>query len=182
MGFVLMKSYIQKIQEAMLFLSKKKKAIFLGQSVKYPGSSIFESLKTVPKNKKIELPVFEDVQMGLTLGLALEEYFPISCYPRYDFLILGLNQLVNHLDKVNYLTNNSFKSRIFIRTMIGARKPLNAGPQHTQDITNGLKKILTYIKIIHIKKNSNIIKIFKNALSDKKKIILFVEDGNNYSG
>ena len=69
--------YIQKIQETMLFLSKKKKAIFLGQSVKYPGSSIFESLKTVPKNKKIELPVFEDVQMGLTLGLALENYFPI---------------------------------------------------------------------------------------------------------
>ena len=66
--------------------------------------------------------------------------------------------------------------------MVGARKPLNAGPQHTQDITNGLKKILTYIKIIHIKKNSNIIKIFKNALLDKKKIILFVEDGNNYSG
>ena len=50
-----MKKYIEGIQNAMLYISKKKNAIFLGQSVKYPGSSIYESLKKVPDNKKIEL-------------------------------------------------------------------------------------------------------------------------------
>lgn len=176
-----MKKYIEGIQNAMFYISKKKNAIFLGQSVKYPGSSIYESLKKVPDNKKIELPVFEDTQMGMSLGLALNGFFPITCYPRYDFLILALNQLINHLDKINYLTNNKFNSRIFIRTMIGATKPLNAGPQHTQDLTTGLKKILKYVKIIELKKNTEILEVYKKALNDKIKIILFVEDGNLYS-
>jgi hypothetical protein len=64
--------------------------------------------------------------------------------------------------------------------MIGATKPLNAGPQHTQDLTKGLKKILQYIKIIELKKNTKILEVYKKALNDKIKIILFVEDGNLY--
>lgn len=182
MDIILMKkNYISEIQKSMKMLSKVKNTIFLGQSVKYPGSSIYESLKYVPQSKRLELPVLEDAQMGMTFGLALEGFFPVSCFPRYDFLILGLNQLINHLDKVNYLTNNNFKSRIFIRTMIGSTKPLNAGPQHTQDLTAGLKKILTYIEIIEIKKNTEIYKIYKKNLKNKKKILLFVEDGNLYN-
>ena len=31
------------------------------------------------------MPVFEDVQMGLSLGMALNGYVPISCFPRFDF-------------------------------------------------------------------------------------------------
>ena len=52
--------------------------------------------------------------MGMTLGLALEGYIPVSCFPRFDFLILALNQLVNHIDKIDYLTDNQFKSKIII--------------------------------------------------------------------
>lgn len=181
MDSILMNKYLNDIQKAMFHLSKINNSIFLGQSVKYPGSSIYVSLEKVKESKKLEMPVFEDTQMGLTFGLALNGFFPISCFPRYDFLILGLNQMINHMDKVNYLTNNKFKSKIFLRTMIGARKPLHAGPQHTQNLTNGLKKILDYIEIIEIKKNSNILKLYKKALKDKCKIFLFVEDGNYYT-
>ena len=37
--------------------------------------------------------------MGMTLGLALEGFFQ-CCFPRFDFVLLGLNQLVNHMDKL----------------------------------------------------------------------------------
>lgn len=176
-----MNKYLADVQDAMYYISQIKNTVFLGQSVKYPGSSIFASLEKVSKNKRLEMPVFEDTQMGLTFGMSLNGYFPISCFPRYDFLILAFNQMINHMDKVEYLTNKKFNSKIFIRTMIGSRKPLHAGPQHTQDLTSGLKKILKYIKIREIKKNSNILKIYKDAIKDKSKIFLFVEDGNNYS-
>ena len=53
----------------------------------YSGNAIYNTLVKVPK-KKIEMPVFEDVQMGLSLGMALNGYVPISCFPRFDFLIL----------------------------------------------------------------------------------------------
>ena len=64
----------------MEYLAKDKRSIFIGQSVKYPGNSIYSTLKTIPKNKKIEVPVFEDVQMGLSTGLAIRfaSYYMLS--------------------------------------------------------------------------------------------------------
>jgi pyruvate/2-oxoglutarate/acetoin dehydrogenase E1 component len=90
----------------MNYLAKKKDTIFLGQSVKYSGNAIFNTLVGVPNHKKIELPVFEDTQMGMSIGLALQGFVPITCYPRFDFLILAFNQLVNHLDKIRKMSTS----------------------------------------------------------------------------
>ena len=176
-----MNKYVTQINKSMKFLAKNPKVLFLGQSVLYPGSSIYVSLKNIKSEKRIELPVFEETQMGMTLGLALEGYIPVSCFPRFDFLILALNQLVNHIDKIDYLTDNQFKSKIIIRTMVGARKPLNAGPQHCQNHTQAIKKISKNIKICFLDKKKDIFNLYKSTLKDKKNnIFLFVEDGNNY--
>ncbi|WP_440652093.1 hypothetical protein [Candidatus Pelagibacter sp. HIMB1542] len=176
-------SYLKEIQKSMKFLAKNKNVIFLGQSVVYPGSSIFVSLKDVPKSKKIEIPVMEEVQTGMAIGMALNGYIPVSCYPRFDFLILAANQLTNHLDKIDYLTNNNFKSKIIIRTMIGSTKPLNAGLQHTQDHTNALKKLMQYSEVIKLNREDEIFDKYTNALSkkNKKKVFIFIEDGNKYA-
>ena len=91
-------SYRTELIRSMKYLSRNKKVLFLGQSVKYSGNAIFNTLKEINNKKKIELPVFEDSQMGISTGLALNGFIPVSCYPRFDFLILALNQLVNHLD------------------------------------------------------------------------------------
>ena len=175
-----MKTYLSEIQYSMKVLSSKKNSIFLGQSVKYPGSSIYQSLIDIPSRKKLELPVFEDTQMGMTLGLALEGFFPISCFPRFDFVLLGLNQLVNHMDKIDYLTNKKFNSKIYLRTMVGSKKPLNGGPQHTQNLTEGLKKILKKIKVVELKSKNQIRKSYIDNLKTKNNIILFVEHGDLY--
>ena len=176
-------SYLKEIQKSMKFLAKNKNVIFMGQSVVYPGSSIFVSLKDVPKSKKIEIPVMEEVQTGMAIGMALNGYIPVSCYPRFDFLILAANQLINHLDKIDYLTNNNFKSKILIRTMIGSTKPLNAGLQHTQDHTNALKKLLQFSEVIKLNREDEIFDKYTNAISkkNKKKVFIFIEDGNQYA-
>jgi pyruvate/2-oxoglutarate/acetoin dehydrogenase E1 component len=117
----------------------------------------------------------------MAIGLAMQGFIPITCFPRFDFLILALNQLVNHADKIDHLTNNEFKSKIIIRTLVGSKKPLDAGPQHTQDHTEALKQLLINTKIIKIKKNSNVLKEYLEPFKNNKyKIFLFVEDGNNY--
>ena len=105
----------------MEFLAKDSKAIFIGQSVKFSGNSIFNTLKTIPQKKKIELPVFEDVQMGLSTGLALQGFLPITCYPRFDFFLLAFNQLINHLDKIKYMSDNTINLKIIIRVAVGAK-------------------------------------------------------------
>ena len=161
--------YKSELIRSMNMLGRNKKTIFLGQSVKYSGNAIFNTLKGVPNKKKIELPVFEDVQMGMSIGLALDGYIPISCYPRFDFLVLAFNQMVNHLDKIKKMSNEQFKPKIIIRTSIGSRYPLDGGPQHTQDYTKIFRNILTEIKVIMLNDPKKIYKTYKECINKKNK-------------
>ena len=174
--------YKSELIRSMTYLAKNKKTIFLGQSVKYSGNAIFNTLSHIPKKKKIELPVFEEVQLGLSTGLALNGFIPITCFPRFDFLILAMNQLVNHLDKMRVLSNNSFKPRVIIRTSIGSKKPLDGGVQHTQDYTDIFRKILTEINVVSLKNSEDIFREFKLALTRKdSKSTLLIENGDFYN-
>jgi pyruvate/2-oxoglutarate/acetoin dehydrogenase E1 component len=177
-----MKTYKEELIKSMNFLSKKNNVIFLGQSVNYSGNAIFNTLKNVPKNKKIELPVFEEVQMGLSTGLAINGYVPICIYPRFDFLLLAMNQLVNHLDKIRHMSFEDFKPRVIIRTSIGSKKPLDGGVQHTQNYTKIFKNILTEVEVIDLKNKKNIFKEFKREYYRKDgKSSLIIENGDSYN-
>ncbi len=175
-------SYRSELIKSMNLLSNNKKVIFLGQSVNYSGNAIYNTLKDINKSKKIELPVFEDTQMGISMGLALNGFIPVTCYPRFDFLILSLNQLVNHLDKLNAMSLGKLKAKVIIRTSIGSKKPLDGGPQHTQDHTDSLKKMLTNIEVIKLRKSSEIFRSYKRALTRKdNKSSLLIEYGDYYN-
>ena len=87
MGNILKKIF-RKYSKYNERLFKKDKSIFVGQSVSYPGNLIYKSLSKVPNSKKFEVPVFEDNQMGISTGLALAGYLPITTFPRFDFFIL----------------------------------------------------------------------------------------------
>jgi pyruvate/2-oxoglutarate/acetoin dehydrogenase E1 component len=175
-------SYKTELVKSMNFLSKKKDTIFIGQSVTYPGNSMFNTLVNVPLKKKIELPIFEDVQMGISIGLALKGFVPITCYPRFDFLILAMNQIVNHLDKIRVMSRNEMRPKVIIRTAIGAKLPLDGGVQHTQDFTKIFKDILKEIIVIKLNNPSNIFKEFSKAYNNREnKSYLFIEDGDHYN-
>ena len=177
-----MKKYKDELIRSMKYLSKDKRTIFLGQSVKYSGNAIFNTLKDVDDKKKIELPVFEDVQMGLSTGLALQGFIPITCYPRFDFLILAMNQLVNHLDKIRHMSFNEFKPRVIIRTSIGSKKPLDGGVQHTQNYTKMFRDVLTEVEVVNLLDSNSIFKEFKKALTRKDaKSTLLIENGDFYN-
>ena len=166
----------------MNYLSKNKKVIFLGQSVSFSGNAIYNTLRDISEKKKIELPVFEELQMGISIGLALEGFVPITCYPRFDFLLLAMNQLVNHLDKIRIMSDQQFKPKVIIRTSVGSKKPLNGGPQHTQNYTSIFKKILTEINVIYLNDPSAIYPTYKKALNRKdNRSSLIIENGDFYN-
>jgi len=174
--------YKNELIRSMKFLGKKKDTIFIGQSIKFTGNAIYNTLTEVPNKKKIEVPVFEDTQMGMSLGLALNGFVPITCYPRFDFLIVAFNQLVNHLDKIKFMSENQFNPKVIIRTSIGSKHPLNGGVQHTQDYTEVFEKVLTEVKVVKLKEPKDIFYNFKKAYHDKTKCsYLFIEDGDFYN-
>ena len=95
--------YFDELKRSMDWLAAKENTLFLGQAVEYAGTGMTNTLKDVDRSKLLEMPVNEDMQMGMTIGMALNGTGPISMYPRWNFLLLAANQLVNHLDKMNII-------------------------------------------------------------------------------
>ncbi len=172
--------YKDEIIRSMEWLSEKDDTIFLGQSVLYSGNAIYNTLSTLPPEKMLEVPVFEEVQMGMSTGIALEGLVPISCFPRFDFLLRCMDALVNHLDKMNYMTEGIWKPRVIIRTSIGAKFPLDGGIQHTQDYTQMMKDNLTEINVVLLNEPEEIFLTFEDAYQ-REGSSMIIEWGDYYN-
>ena len=174
--------YFDELKKSMNYLGKKKNTIFLGQAVAVPGTAMSNTLKSVNKKKLIELPVAEEMQMGITIGMLMKGYIPISIYPRWNFLLLSLNQLVNHLDKLNEMTNNHYKSKAIIRTSIGSERPLNPQSQHVGDFTVPIKQMAKNIEVVKLKEPKDIFSSYKKAVNRKDNVsTILVEYGDYYN-
>jgi pyruvate/2-oxoglutarate/acetoin dehydrogenase E1 component len=161
-------------------LASDPKVLFIGQAVEYPGTAISNTLTNVPKNQLLELPVFEDTQMGMTLGLAIAGFIPVSIFPRWNFLICATNQLVNHIDKINSMSN--FQHKIIIRTSIGSERPLNPQHQHIGDYTDAIKLLCKNIDVIRLDHSEQIIPSYIKAYERRDgKPTLLVEYGDFYN-
>ena len=172
--------YSSEIKRSMEFLARQDKVIFLGQTVGYPGSRFtYKTLKDIPLEKRIELPIAEEVQTGISIGLALNGYIPVSIYPRFDFLLLASNQLINHLDKMHEMSKEQFNPKVIIRTVVGATIPINPGPQHCKDYTEAFRHMLTNIDIIRLEETSEIFPAYQKAFYSDRSTLL-VELGNRH--
>ena len=140
------------------------------------------TLINVQKNKKLEMPVAEEMQMGITIGLMMSGYTPISIFPRWNFLLLAMNQLVNHLDKFNIMTNGKYRSKAIIRTGIGSQRPLDPQCQHTGDYTDAIKSMCPNINVIRLENPKKIFTEYKKAIDKKNnKSTILVEYGDYYN-
>ena len=174
--------YFDELKKSMNYLAKNEKTIFIGQAVEVAGTAMSNTLKDVDPKKLLELPVAEEMQMGITSGLALNGHIPISIYPRWNFLLLAINQLINHLDKINIMSNNGFKVKAIIRTGIGSQRPLHPQYQHIGDFTDQIKKMCTTIDVIKLNEPEDIFPSYEKALTrnDGRSTIL-VEYGDYYN-
>tara|TARA_B100000029_G_scaffold390036_1_gene386715 strand:+ start:793 stop:1329 length:537 start_codon:yes stop_codon:yes gene_type:complete len=174
--------YFEELKRSMNYLSKNNKTIFIGQAVEVPGTAMSNTLKEIDKKKLLELPVAEEMQMGMTTGLALDGNIPVSIFPRWNFLLLAMNQLINHLDKVNIMSNNLFKVKAIIRTGVGSQRPLHPQHQHIGDFTDAVKKMCSSIDVISLNDPEVIFPSYEKALNrtDGRSTIL-VEFGDYYN-
>tara|TARA_Y100000591_G_C21664838_1_gene609743 strand:- start:149 stop:673 length:525 start_codon:yes stop_codon:yes gene_type:complete len=172
--------YSKEIKKSMNYLAKQRNVIFIGQSVEYPGTFMSNTLTEVPKRKKIEMPVAEEMQLGITLGLAIEGYTPVSVIPRWNFMLYGMNQLVNHIDKFELMSDSKINN-IIIRTGVGSKKPLNPQHQHIGNFSQEIKKMCKSINVISLQNSKSVLSEYKKAFRRKdKKITILVEYGDLY--
>ena len=175
-------SYFNELKRSMNYLAKDDRTIFLGQAVKVDGTAMSNTLKEVNPKKLIELPVAEEMQMGMTNGFALGGNIPISIFPRWNFLLLAMNQLINHLDKIKLMSNDRYKTKVIIRTGIGSEKPLHPQYQHVGDFTESVRKMCSNIEVIRLDETDKIFSAYEKALNRKDgKSTIVVEYGDYYN-
>ena len=156
-----MTPYKDLLTAAMTFLGHKNDTVFIGQQIVYAGNPMSTTLGNVSKDKMIELPVMEESQMGMSLGLAMTGKTVITFYPRWDFIILAVNQLVNHVDKYELMTGK--KANMIIRLGKGSDKPLDPGHQHKGNYLEEFKSLCPNITFHNLANKDLIIPAYESA-------------------
>ena len=166
--------YFDELKRTMEWLSNQQNTIFVGQAVEVPGTAMFNTLKDIDIDKRMELPVFEDTQMGISIGMSLTGVRVISIFPRWNFLLCATNQLVNHLDKYPIMSDGKIKPRIIIRTAVGSERPLFPGYQHIGNMSKAYKEMLSSVNVVELFNPEDIFPAYEKAFNsnDGKSTIL----------
>lgn len=156
--------YKEAIKQGMDLLAKNPMTIFLGYNVKYDGKAN-GMLRDVPEAQLFETPVAENLMVGLAIGMSLENYFPVVYFERFDFMLNALDAIINHLEKIEQMSQKEYCPKVLIRAVIGNKNmPLFTGLTHTQDFTEGLSKLVKF-PVIKLPYNSEkILQIYQDSV------------------
>ncbi|MFJ9451910.1 hypothetical protein [Herbaspirillum sp. NPDC101397] len=173
--------YFDELKRSMDFLAQDPRTVFMGQAVAVAGTAMTNTLKDVPRERLLELPVAEEMQMGMTTGMALAGMVPVSIFPRWNFLLCGMSQLINHLDKIDVMSTGGYKAKAIVRTGIGSQRPLHPQHQHIGDYTEALRSMCTTIEIIRLEEPEDVFPAYERALlRDDGRSTIIVEYGDYY--
>ena len=173
--------YSDELKKAMLKLSDHPKTMFIGQAVLYEGTGLYDSLSHIPNDKRIELPVAEYFQCGLANGMAIEGIIPISTFPRWNFLLMGADQIVNHLDKFYSMSDGKCVPKVIIRVAVGSEHPVDPQCQHKGNFTEAFRLMCKHIDIIQLDEANQIGPAYDLALNRTDGKSTIVVEFSDYS-
>jgi pyruvate/2-oxoglutarate/acetoin dehydrogenase E1 component len=166
--------YKDALTKSMTYLGQQEDTVFLGQQILWHGNPMSTTIGEVPKDKLIELPVMEESQMGMSLGMSMAGKTVITFYPRWDFLICATNQLVNHVDKIKLMSNQEWNPNMIIRLGKGSDKPLDPGHQHRGSYLASYEMMCPNIKFYDLRSWKDIEETYKTVY-EKGGISVIVE-------
>jgi pyruvate dehydrogenase E1 component beta subunit len=114
-------------------LSTRREVFAIGQglwSPWYVGSSMKDLDRKSGPERVIDTPVSELACTGAAVGAALSGYRPIVIHPRMDFMILGIDPIVNQAAKWSYMFEGKAHPALTIRSIIN--RGGEQGAQHSQ--------------------------------------------------
>jgi pyruvate/2-oxoglutarate/acetoin dehydrogenase E1 component len=164
-----MSVYFDALRAAMLMIAEEPRSIFMGQAMT-EGTAMAKTFRGIAPEKLLELPVMEDAQLGMATGMSLTGLIPVTCYPRVNFLLLAMSQLVLHLDALpRYST---WRPRVIVRTAIATPVPLDPGPQHLGDFTEAFCSMLQTVEVVRLDSADRIVPEYGKALQREGSTLL----------
>ena len=158
--------YLDELTKSMKLCMDDPSTIFIGQQIVYYGNPMSKTIEGLPKDRMIETPVMEETQMGMSIGLSMAGHKVVTFYPRWDFLICACNQLINHADKLEIMSDGEWKPNIIVRVGKGSDKPLDPGHQHKADYTEPFKKMLTNAVVTKLDSYEKIYPAYEKAIKE----------------
>jgi len=169
-------SYKDAINQCMTDLGKEG-AIFIGYNV--AKGDAMGTLKGVPADQKLETPVAENLMSGLAIGMSFEGFLPVLYFERHDFLLVAMDAIGNHIDKIERISHGEYKVPIIIRAVAADGGPFYSGPTHSQDFTKVLRELVSF-PVLDPQTGSDVLNSFQGAKESGRPAII-VERKSRYS-
>lgn len=166
--------YHKNISKLMEYVLNKDNSLFIGQNA-IQGKAC-GTLNNIDEKKLIEMPVAEEMQLGICIGLSLVGFYPICYYPRIDFIPRAWDQVINHLCLFDRLSEARYKPKMMIRTGVGLS---NSGLQHNKDLTDML--IFTGLPCLVAEKDEDFMLDAKFCIDFLDKPFFFIERHDLYA-
>lgn len=145
-------NYGQAIRAGFEYLLTNHQDVFvMGQglwSPWYVGNSMTDLDKQFGVERIIDTPVSESACTGAALGASLAGMRPIMVHPRMDFMLYGLDSIVNQASKWSSMFGGQARAPLTIRSIIN--RGGEQGAQHSQALHSwfahipGLRVVMPY--------------------------------------
>lgn len=141
--------YAEAIREALIqALALDDKVFLMGQGIN-DKSGMFGATTDIYKKfgekRVFDTPLSETGLTGVAVGAAMAGLRPIYCHNRPDFLMLAMDQLVNHASKFNYMSGGNCSIPLVIWAVTG--QGWGSAAQHSQAL-HGLFMHIPGLKIV----------------------------------
>lgn len=162
------------------FMAKDNKLIFIGEDVLSPYGGAFKvskNLSTNFPNNVLSTPISEAAITGIANGLALNGFKPYLELMFGDFILLALDQIINHASKFHHMYNKKVSCPIVIRTPMGGGR--GYGPTHSQTLDKFIMGI-DNITVIALNALIDPKLIYKNIYQNQKHPTIVIENKLDY--
>jgi len=154
-------SYKDAMNEAMKELGEKG-CIFIGYNV--AKGDAMGTLKEVSDDQKLETPVAENLMAGLAIGMSFEGFIPVLYFERHDFMLVAMDAIVNHIDKIERISHGEFRAPVIIRAVTADGGPFYSGITHSQDFTKVFEAAVDF-PVLDPTSGVEVLKAFKGAFT-----------------
>lgn len=161
-------SYKEAVVQSMTELGKDG-AVFIGYNV--ARGDAMGTLKNVPIDQKLETPVAENLMSGLAIGMSFEGITPVLYFERHDFMLVAMDAIGNHIDKIERISHGEYKVPIIIRAVEAFGGPFYSGPTHHQDFTNVLRALVDF-PVLDPVTGTDVLNAFKGAKESGRPVIV----------
>ncbi len=114
-------------------------------------------------------PLSEEGMTGVALGAALAGLRPVHVHIRADFLLLGMNQLVNMVSNVRYMSGGRLRVPLVIRAIIG--RGWGQSAQHSKSM-HGIFAHIPGLKVALPTSPQDAYGLLRSAIRDDNPVLL----------